>query len=89
MLVPPSAVKRVSGETPTVGASNRGNVPSVVAAKVCIDTHGKVDSVTMITKLERIASLDLTRGLRTWRYAPYRQGAAAVPACFVVNFRVK
>jgi len=89
VVVPPSAVQRLSGEMPAVGKSKRAEVPPVVAAKVCIDTTGKVSSVDMITKLERLTSVDLSHALHNWRYAPYKQGGVAVPACFVVSFRVQ
>jgi len=82
-------VTKLSGGTPTVGKTKRGEVPPVVAAKVCIDTTGKVSRVQLITKLERVTSLDLTNALETWRYAPYLQAGVARPACFVVSFRVQ
>ncbi|MBA3501428.1 MAG: PEGA domain-containing protein, partial [Deltaproteobacteria bacterium] len=89
VLVPPSKVTRISGAMPTLGKSKRAEVPSVVAAKVCIDTTGKVSSVDMITKLERLTSVDLSHAVHLWRYQPYKQNAVAVPACFVVSFRVQ
>lgn len=89
VLVPPTAVRRLAGEVPTLGKSKRAEVPPVVAAKVCIDTAGKVTTVDMITKLERLTSVDLSHALHGWRYAPYKQGGVAVPACFVVSFRVQ
>ena len=64
-------------------------MPAVVAAKVCIDATGKVTSVDMITKLERLTSMDLAHAVRSWRYAPYRQAGVAVTACFGVSFRVQ
>ena len=89
VIVPPTAVKRLSGSVPTVGKSKRADVPPVVAAKVCIDTAGKVTTVAMITKLERLTSVDLSNAIQSWRYAPYKQQGIAVPACFVVSFRVQ
>jgi hypothetical protein len=74
---------------PTLGKSKRAEVPPVVAAKVCIDTAGKVSSVEMITKLERLTSMDLSHAIHTWRYSPYKPGGLATPACFVVSFRVQ
>jgi hypothetical protein len=43
----------------------------------------------MITKLERLTSVDLAHAIETWRYQPYKQGGVAVSACFVVSFRVQ
>jgi hypothetical protein len=89
VLVPPNAVTRIAGDTPTIGKTKRAEVPSVVAAKVCIDTTGTVTRVEMITKLERLTSVDLAHAVKTWRYAPYKQAGVAVPACFGVSFRVQ
>jgi serine/threonine protein kinase len=89
VVVPPTAVKRISGDAPTVSKSKKSEVPPAVSAKVCIDTSGNVSSVTMITKLERMTSLDLGNAIKGWRYAPYKQAGTAVPACFVVSFRVQ
>jgi hypothetical protein len=89
VVVPPTAVKRISGDAPTVSKSKKSEVPPAVSAKVCIDTSGKVSSVDMITKLERMTSLDLGNAIKGWRYAPYKQAGTAVPACFVVSFRVQ
>ncbi|MBA3395740.1 MAG: protein kinase [Deltaproteobacteria bacterium] len=89
VVVPPSAVTKLSGLTPTIGKTKRAEVPPVVAAKVCIDPTGKVSSVAMITKLERLTSVDLSHAIKTWRYAPHQVGGVAVSACFVVSFRVQ
>jgi hypothetical protein len=89
VLVPPTAVTRIAGATPTVGKSQRGEVPPVVAAKVCITATGRVADVAVVTKLERRTSNDLIAALRDWAYKPYLQAGVAVPACFVVTFRTK
>ncbi len=89
VVVPPSAVTKLSGLTPTIGKTKRAEVPPVVAAKVCIDLTGRVASVAMLSKLERLTSVDLGHAIKTWRYAPYKVGGVAVSACFVVSFRVQ
>jgi hypothetical protein len=89
VLVPPSKVKRISGDMPTLGKTKRAEVPPVVAAKVCIDAAGKVSGVDMITKLERLTSVDLSHAIHSWRHQPYKQNGTAVAACFVVSFRVQ
>lgn len=89
VVVAPTAVTRISGETPTVGKSKRGEVPPVVAAKVCIDTRGSVTKVDVLTKVERMTVTDLTDALESWKYKPYLRNGVPTPACFVVNFRVK
>ncbi|MBA3819407.1 MAG: hypothetical protein H0X17_10985 [Deltaproteobacteria bacterium] len=88
-MVPPSAVTRISGDLPALGKSKRAELPPVVAAKVCIAPSGRVSSVNMITKLERLTSLDLGNAIKGWQYAPYKQAGVAVAACFVVTFRVQ
>ena len=89
VTVAPTAVKKLSGDTPTLGTSRPDQVPSVVAARVCIDTSGRVTSVDMISKLERHTASDLASAIKTWKYAPYHKDGQPTPACFSVNFRVK
>lgn len=88
-IVPPSAVKRLSGEPPSITKYRNVELPASLAAKVCIDIDGKVTSAEMVTKVSSRVAAQLTEDLRTWRYAPYKQGGAAIPVCFVVSFRVK
>ena len=91
VTVPPTAVKRTSGELGKIRAVVRQGetLPSMLAAKICIDTSGKVTSVRVMTK----ASTDLARRIaseiESFRYTPYRQRGAAVPACFAETFRIK
>ncbi len=89
LLVAPTAVTKLSGETPNLGIAKNVDVPPVVAAKVCIDPAGAVTSATIINKLEHHANADLVDAIRTWRYAPYKQHGSPLAACFVVSFRVK
>ncbi|MCW5808109.1 MAG: PEGA domain-containing protein, partial [Deltaproteobacteria bacterium] len=90
VIVTPNAVTKISGETPNVAKSKRAEMPSTVAAKVCIDTSGKVTNVSVITqKLERMTVGDLTSALYAWRYKPHMVNGVATPACFVVSFQVK
>ena len=88
-LVAPSAVTKLSGETPHLGVARNVDLPNVVSAKLCIDTAGKVTSAYAITKIEHHAAEDLADVLKTWRYAPYKAKGIAVPACFAVSFRIK
>jgi eukaryotic-like serine/threonine-protein kinase len=89
ITVAPNAVTRIAGDLPALSKSRRGEVPPVVAAKLCIDAAGTVTQVNILTKLERVAILDLTAVLRGWRYAPYKHRGAPTPVCFAVSFRVK
>ena len=89
VTVAPSAVTRLSGTPPEIAKSKTANMPAVVAAKVCIDAAGAVSSAQMITKVDRSVSSELVDAIEAWKYAPYKVGGAAMPACFVVSFRVK
>jgi eukaryotic-like serine/threonine-protein kinase len=89
VTVPPSAVKRVSGELGTVRAVIRPDeqVPATIAVKICIDPTGKVASINVLTKISPDLKNRLVSAIRGFRYAPYRQGGVAVPACFAETFR--
>jgi serine/threonine protein kinase len=89
VVIPPSAVTRTGGATPTISGAKLDGVPSTVAAKLCIDTAGRVSSVDVLTKLDPATAGELAGTLKSWTYAPYKQQGAPVPACFVVTFRAK
>ena len=89
VTVPPSAVTRLSGETPTIPKLEAAAIPAVVAAKLCIDATGTLTSVTLISKIDPRAQRELVAGLRTWRYAPYVRAGTATPACFALSFRLR
>jgi hypothetical protein len=88
-IVPPSAVKKVSGDTPSIEKFKTTDMPSALAAKVCIDEAGKVTFAEMVTKVDRRVATDLTEQLHRWRYAAFVENGVAIPACFVVTFRAK
>ncbi len=89
IIVPPQRVQKLSGTTPNIEAFKNSDVPAMINAKLCIDPAGKVLAVTVLTKLDRQASSELSDALKTWTYAPYMQAGTAVNACFVVSLRVK
>lgn len=90
MLVAPSAVTKTAGEIPHLGVARNVDLPPVIAAKVCIDTDGKVTSATTLSKIEKHAAEDLGEVIKnTWHYAPYKVKGAPAPACFVVSFKSK
>ncbi|HSN24857.1 MAG TPA: PEGA domain-containing protein, partial [Kofleriaceae bacterium] len=89
IVVPPQRVQKLTGTTPNIEAFKNSDVPAMINAKLCIDTSGKVLEVTVLTKLDRQASSELSDALKTWTYAPYTQAGTAVNACFVVSLRVK
>ena len=88
VLVAPSAVTKLSGNTPSLVVKNT-DLPPVAVAKLCIDTAGKVTSADMVSKIDQQAASELVDTLRGWRYAPYKQGGLAMAACFTVSFRLR
>jgi hypothetical protein len=87
--IPPGSVTKISGITPEISQHKHAEIPTSVAAKVCISHTGAVTSAQILTKLDSRVAADLTRALHSWRYAPYKQGGTPIAACFVVNFRLK
>ena len=89
VTVAPTAVTRISGEIPTFTKYRHlTDLPSTVAAKVCITTNGSVGSVAMLTRIDATLAAEIGATIRRWRYAPYKQNGSAVAACFVVSFRM-
>jgi hypothetical protein len=89
VTIPPNAVKKLGGDTPEILQHRGAEVPSVVAAKLCISHTGQVTDVSLITKLDPRVASDVRGALRTWRYTPYKHNGAPAAACFAVSFRVK
>ncbi|HEX5063425.1 MAG TPA: protein kinase [Kofleriaceae bacterium] len=89
VIVPPNAVKKLSGDVPSIERFKNVELPAALAAKVCIDETGKVSSATILSKVQPRVANDLGETLRTWRYAPHKVNGQAVPACFVVSFKAK
>nr|HEX4314293.1 protein kinase [Kofleriaceae bacterium] len=86
-----SAVTKVSGSPPNIAKGRYDDdLPSVIVAKVCIDTTGKVAAATVVTRLgsSRIAQ-DIVDALEAWRYAPYKRNGTPTPACFFVSMRTR
>ncbi|HSD85912.1 MAG TPA: protein kinase [Kofleriaceae bacterium] len=88
-IVPPTAIQRVSGEAPSIEKFKNVELPAALSAKVCIDEAGKVTAVTMVNKLDRRVAGDLEEALHAWKYAPYHANGMAIPACFIVVFKLK
>jgi hypothetical protein len=64
-------------------------LPTITAAKLCIDTSGNVASVDFVAKLDKRVATDLADQLKTWKYKPYVLRGTAIGACFVVTMRMK
>jgi len=88
-MVPPNKLTKLSGEVPKLAVGKGNEMPTSIAAKLCIDTSGKVTKVELITKLERHAASDLVDAMERWKYAPYKDGGVAKAACIVVSFKTR
>jgi serine/threonine-protein kinase len=86
-VVTAGAVKKISGELPTLKSSG-GATSGQVMAKVCIGESGKVSSVE-IKKSPPGVSTDLAAAIKTWKYAPYKNPDGDVtPVCFLYNVKI-
>lgn len=83
------AVKRLSGAAPNLRTERTDDLPKVVRAKMCIDTAGKVVSVNLLEKIPARFEKELQTTLGGWKYAPYKVGNVAKPACFVLSMRMQ
>jgi serine/threonine protein kinase len=88
-VVPSTAVTKRSGAVPTLSPTRADDLPTTISAKVCIDTSGRVATAEVLSKIDHRSAAELADAIRTWTYAPYTSGGVAVPACFIVSFRVK
>ncbi len=87
VVVPPSAVTKLSGTVPVIRQRRGEAAPERVSAKLCIDQGGAVTQVDILTPVpDRVAST-LRDSLHQWRYRPYRSGSDPVSACFAVSFK--
>jgi hypothetical protein len=89
VTVAPNAVTKVSGESPNISRYRSQSLPTITAAKLCIDTKGNVASVDFVGKLDKRVGEDLADQLKTWKYKPYLLRGTAIGACFVVTMRMK
>ena len=87
VVVPPSAVTKLSGTVPVIRQRRGDAAPERVSAKLCIDERGAVTRADILTPVSAPVASTLTESLRAWRYRPYREGGVAVPACFAVGFK--
>ena len=92
-IVSPKAVRKTGGDAPQIIMDHYDgdDLPSVITAKLCIDTSGHVASAVLLGKVQasRLGS-EIAATLRTWTYAPYvgKDGKVA-SVCFPVALRTK
>jgi len=89
IVVPPGAVRRVSGRPPSIPRQYRASVPPHVSAKLCIDRRGHVTSATVLTEVGADLTRIVEKALKRWRYRPYRAKGTRVPACFAISFATR
>jgi len=58
-------------------------------AKLCINTQGNVDKITVMRGLSEAVTSDIVATLSAWRYQPYAVNGNPVPFCFVASFLFK
>ncbi|HEU4734033.1 MAG TPA: PEGA domain-containing protein, partial [Kofleriaceae bacterium] len=88
LIVPPSAVSRVSGTPPTITKPRATDLPVPLSAKLCIDETGHVTSAEIVEKIPAAAAAEILGALHTWLYTPYRAGGITRAVCFVVPLHV-
>ena len=74
---------------PIVEKFKNVELPASASAKVCIDDTGKVTLAQMVSKLDHRVAADIEEMVRGWKYAPYHANGMAIPACFMVAFKLK
>ena len=89
VTVAPNAVTKIAGESPNISRYKAQTLPTVTAAKLCIDKLGNVASVDFVGKLDKRVANDLADQLKAWKYRPYTMRGTAIDACFVVTMRMK
>jgi hypothetical protein len=89
VVVPPSAVRRVSGRPPTIPRQQRAQLPPRMSAKICINRRGRVTAVTVLTEVSGDVARVIEKALTRWRYRPYRSKGTRVSACFAVSFATR
>jgi serine/threonine protein kinase len=90
VMLKPGEVTRISGELGNLKADLKSGqeMPTSIAAKVCIDTAGKVTSVQVLKLTGELADT-VKKKLKGFRYSPYKQNGVAVPACLFETFKFK
>jgi eukaryotic-like serine/threonine-protein kinase len=89
IVVPAQRAQRESGSLRPIQMPRDEKVPGQLTAKLCVDTHGSVSSVMVLTPVSAAVRERLERALSRWRYRPVVDGGAAVAACFATVFRVQ
>ena len=89
IIVPPNRTRRESGTVPPIRFPRWEEAPSIITAKLCIDTRGKVTAVTVMSRVSDQARTTIERALARWQYRPIVEGAEKIAACFATTFRVQ
>jgi serine/threonine-protein kinase len=89
IVVSASRAQRQSGNTRPIRFPPGEALPAKVTAKLCIDTRGVVNSVTVLSNVSPKVRRAIERGLESWRYRPVMEGGQAVAACFATAFPVQ
>jgi serine/threonine protein kinase len=85
-IVASTAVTRLWGEPPALAGPA---LPSKISAQLCIDEAGRVTAYEVLTSVDARTAAEISRALRSWRYAPYQAAGVARGVCFEIALAVK
>ena len=92
-FLPPNLgmAQKLSGDDPPFPPSlRRPGAVYHVLVKVCVNSIGLVDKVTIMKSTESLLDSGVIDTLRTnWRFRPYMAGAMPVPFCTIKDFEFK
>ena len=88
VIIAEAEATRIAGEPPQITPPAGSELPAELAAKLCIDTAGRVTRVDVTSQLSADVATQLVAALKAWQYAPYTTDGVPRPACFPVVVRL-
>jgi hypothetical protein len=88
VMIAEAEATRITGPPPQITPPAGSELPAELAAKLCIDTAGRVTRVEVTSQLDADVAAQLIAALKAWQYAPYTTDGAPRPACFPVVTRL-
>ncbi len=86
-IVLPTSVRKISGTVPTI--RNHGMQGKLVSAKICTSKTGYVSSAQIRTSIPPWIKAELVKGIRRWKFSPYKENGQPIPVCFAKTLRMK
>ncbi len=88
-MIAETAATRIAGSPPHITAPAGAEFPAEIAAKLCIDTAGRVITAEVTPpQLDADVARQVVAALKAWQYAPYTVDGTPRPACFPVVVRL-